>query len=70
MLAAGRTGVVASFDDPRGIGVVRGDDGVDYPFHCSAISDGTRQIEEGAAVRFDVVAGRQGQWEAAGIAPR
>ena len=47
MLAAGRTGVVASFDDPRGIGVVRGDDGADYPFHCTAIADGTRQIDEG-----------------------
>ncbi len=70
MSELGRTGVVASFDDPRGIGVVRGDDGADYPFHCSAIADGTRQIDEGVTVRFEVVPGRQGHWEAAAITPR
>jgi cold shock CspA family protein len=70
MPSTGRTGVVASFDDPRGIGVVRGDDGADYPFHCSAITDGTRRIDAGAAIRFDVVPGRQGRWEAASITPR
>jgi CspA family cold shock protein len=60
-------GVVASFDDPRGLGVVRGDDGDEYPFHCTAIADGTRTIDDGARVRFEVVAGHMGRWEAARI---
>jgi cold shock CspA family protein len=63
-----REGVVASFDDPRGLGLVRSDDdGTEYPFHCTAIADGTRSIDEGARVRFEVVAGHMGRWEAARI---
>jgi cold shock protein len=62
-----REGVVASFDDPRGLGVVRSDDGTDYPFHCTAIADGTRAVGEGARVQFEVVAGHMGRWEAAHI---
>jgi cold shock CspA family protein len=60
-------GVVASFDDPRGLGVVRSDDGSEFPFHCTAIADGTRAIDEGARVRFEVVAGHMGRWEASRI---
>jgi cold shock CspA family protein len=67
-LAPGR-GVVASFDDPRGLGVVRSDDGVDYPFHCTAIADGSRSIDEGAAVAFLVAPGRLGRWEATDLRP-
>ncbi len=69
-MIASATGVVASFDDPRGLGVVRAEDGTEYPFHCTAIADGTRTIDEGAAVDFEVVAGRMGRWEAAKIRPR
>ncbi len=65
-----RTGSVTSFDDHRGLGEITGDDGVIYPFHCTAIAGGSRTIDEGVAVRFDVVAGRVGRWEAAGIDPR
>jgi cold shock CspA family protein len=57
-------GTVASFDDPRGIGVVRTEQGDEHFFHCSAIADGTRTIEVGAPVVFSVAAGRAGQWEA------
>ncbi|HMQ28251.1 MAG TPA: cold shock domain-containing protein [Acidimicrobiales bacterium] len=64
------TGVVASFDEPRGLGTVRADDGTEYPFHCTAIADGTRTIDEGVAVEFEIVAGRMGHWEAARIRPR
>ena len=67
-LGPGR-GVVESFDDPRGLGVVRSDDGVDYPFHCTAVADGTLTIAVGTPVSFRVVAGRMGRWEAAGIEP-
>ena len=65
-LSDGR-GVVASFDDPRGIGVIRRDDGTDYPFHCTAITNGTRTIEVGAVVSFSVAPGRMGHWEAVAI---
>lgn len=60
-------GVVASFDDPRGLGVIKRDDGTEYPFHCTAIADGTRAISAGTAVRFGVAAGRMGRWEAVAI---
>jgi CspA family cold shock protein len=62
-----REGIVASFDDPRGLGVLRADDGSEFPFHCTAIADGTRTIDEGARVRFEVVAGHMGRWEASAI---
>jgi cold shock CspA family protein len=65
------SGSVASFDDPRGIGTVTDDaDGREYFFHCTAIADGSRTIEVGAAVEFEVVPGRLGQWEAADLRPR
>lgn len=62
-----RTGRVSSFDDERGLGEIEADDGQRFTFHCTAIADGTRTIDEGAQVRFDVVAGRLGRWEAAHI---
>jgi cold shock CspA family protein len=61
------TGVVAEFDEPRGLGVIRGDDGADVPFHCTAIADGSRTAETGRRVRFEVVPGLLGRWEASGI---
>ncbi|MCB1004656.1 MAG: cold shock domain-containing protein [Acidimicrobiales bacterium] len=64
------TGVVARFDDPRGLGTVRTEDGREFPFHCTAIADGTRTIDEGAPVAFVVVAGRLGRWEATDLRPR
>lgn len=65
-LSDGR-GVVASFDGPRGLGVVRREDGTEYPFHCTAIVDGTRTIKVGTAVSFSVAPGRMGRWEAVAI---
>jgi cold shock CspA family protein len=61
------TGVVAEFDEPRGLGTVRTDDGAELPFHCTAIADGTRTIPVGRRVAFDVVPGRLGRWEASDI---
>ena len=60
---------VVSFDDPRGLGVVRSDDGVEHPFHCTAIADGTRTIEVGTVVTYRVAAGRLGRWEASDMRP-
>jgi cold shock CspA family protein len=60
-------GTVVAFDEPGGLGVVRGADGADYPFHCTQIADGTRTVAEGTAVIFGVVPGHRGRWEAVGI---
>ena len=62
-------GTVTAFDEHRGIGELTADDGATYPFHCTAIADGTRTIAVGAAVEFAVVAGHLGRWEAAAIEP-
>ena len=63
-------GEVIEFDDPAGLGAVRDDEtGIEHPFHCTAIADGSRTIEVGARVTFTVVPGHQGHWEAAGLGP-
>lgn len=64
-----RTGVVTSFDEHRGLGTIAGDDGTTFGFHCTAVADGTRTVEEDTRVRFVVVAGRLGRWEAGEITP-
>lgn len=63
------TGTVEQFDEARGLGTVRGDDGSVLAFHCTAIADGSRTIEVGSRVRYEVVAGLMGRWEAAHIEP-
>ena len=60
-----RLGVVTEFDEARGLGVVADAAGEAWPFHCTAIADGTRTVEVGARVAFCVVAGRRGRMEAA-----
>ena len=62
----GRRGTVSAFDAERGLGTVTDVDGVDFPFHCIEIADGTRAIEPGADVSFDVLA-KLGRWEASNI---
>lgn len=63
------TGVVAEFDDPRGLGVVETVDGGRHTFHCTAIADGSRRIAVGTQVSFRLVAGHAGEWEAGEVAP-
>jgi cold shock CspA family protein len=60
-------GRVSAFDEHRGLGELVAADGTVYPFHCTAIADGTRTIAVGSAVQFTVVPGRLGRWEAAEI---
>jgi cold shock CspA family protein len=57
-------GTVVEFDEHAGLGAVEGDDGARLEFHCVAIADGSRTIDVGAEVTYDVVAGRLGRWEA------
>lgn len=62
-------GTVSAFDDPVGLGEVLDDAGRSYGFHCTAIADGSRTIEVGVAVRFEVHAGHVGRLEAFAVAP-
>ncbi len=57
-------GVVSEFDERRGLGAVLADDGVRYPFHCTALVDGTRNVAVGTRVVFSVVAAHGGRYEA------
>jgi cold shock CspA family protein len=61
-------GRVTEFDEHKGYGVVTADDGTRYFLHCTQIADGTRSIEVGTAVVFDVVA-RLGRYEATAVRP-
>jgi CspA family cold shock protein len=63
-------GTVVEFDEAKGYGAVEdGERGTRYFFHCTQIADGSRTIDSGAAVEFDVVAGRMGRWEAVALRP-
>lgn len=65
-----RVGSVSVFDEMRGLGTVAADTGASagpgasWPFHCTAIADGTRTIEIGTRVAFEVVPGHLGRMEA------
>ena len=64
------TGRVAAFDQHAGFGTVRADDGTELFFHCTAIADGSRSIEVGTDVSFEIVPGHHGRWEAGHLRPR
>lgn len=58
---------MASFDEARGLGEIEAD-GARYPFHCTAILDGSRTIEVGREVAFALRPAGRGRWEATAIA--
>ena len=67
-----RRGVVRSFDAAAGYGTVvetpdpatgAGGEPGEWFFHCTAIADGTRTIDEGAAVAFTLAYGHRGRRE-------
>jgi cold shock CspA family protein len=59
-------GFVKTFDEPRGLGTIESGD-ADYPFHCTALLDGTRTVEVGTTVTFEVRPAGMGRWEATQI---
>jgi CspA family cold shock protein len=63
------TGVVSEFDEATGLGTVTAADGAAYGFHCTQIADGTRTIEVGTSVCFDVVPWHRGRYEAVALSP-
>jgi cold shock CspA family protein len=61
-------GVVTAFDQAVGLGVVTADDGRQLGFHCVEITDGSRSIEVGRSVEFELLA-KLGRYEAGAIRP-
>lgn len=64
MSLGNRRGTVESFDADVGFGHVIDDRGDRWLFHCTMIADGTRTIDEGATVGFELAPGGPGRWEA------
>lgn len=62
------TGVVRSYDVERGLGEVAAEDGTVFALHCTQIADGSRRIEVGTTVTFEVLA-KLGRFEATDVRP-
>jgi len=63
-------GTVTAFDVEVGLGEVATPDGARYPFHCTEVVDGSRDVPTGAVVEFVLVPGRpKGRTEAYEITP-
>jgi hypothetical protein len=43
--------------------------GTEYPFHATAIADGSRRIDVNASVTFTVAPGHLGRYEARSLIP-
>jgi cold shock CspA family protein len=61
-------GTVIAFDEHVGLGEVQSDDGDVYLFHCVEIADGSRTIDVGAAVEFELMV-KLGRFEASRLRP-
>ncbi len=61
------SGRVATFDDFVGRGEIEARGGFRFPFHCTAIADGSRTITPDTAVKFRLVPGPLGALEATRI---
>jgi cold shock CspA family protein len=57
-------GRIESFDDARGDGLLRSDEGEGFYFHCVEIADGSRAIDVGARVSARRGVGHLGRDEA------
>ncbi|MGD0056171.1 MAG: hypothetical protein ABSC34_12140 [Acidimicrobiales bacterium] len=62
-------GVIESFDGDRGWGLLRGEGGRAFYFHCAEIADGSRTIGVGLRAHGARVVGRLGHDEVANVAP-
>lgn len=62
-------GTVESFDEVRGFGTIRTEDGRVLFFHGTTITDGSRAVSTGTRVALRVVPGHGGRWEAAEVQP-
>jgi CspA family cold shock protein len=56
-----KTGTVKWFDSAKGFGFISGEDGKDVFVHFTAISsNGSKNLEEGQKVSYEVVEGNRG----------
>ena len=62
-------GRVVAFDPVRGLGEVEGVDGTRAPFHATAVADGSRRVEVGAAVSWLLAPGHGGRLEVRALVP-
>ncbi|MFT3854569.1 MAG: hypothetical protein QM733_17820 [Ilumatobacteraceae bacterium] len=62
-------GTVTAFDEFVGLGEITTDAGEVVAFQCVGIADGTRTIEVGTAVTFELLP-KLGRYEATAIAKR
>ncbi len=60
-------GLVVAFDERVALGYVESEDGSKYMFHCVSLIDGSRSVDIGQNVIFDVTAGHRGIYEATRI---
>jgi hypothetical protein len=58
---------VIAFDAHAGLGEIETESGSRFPFHCTAIANGARDIPVGVAVEFAAAPGAAGRWEATSI---
>ena len=65
-MSSAAVGTVVAFDAAIGLGEVERADGVHFPFHCIELADGTRTIDVGAAVTFQLLC-KLGRYEAAAV---
>lgn len=63
------TGVVEEWDDPRGVGRVRAEDGRVLDLQCTHIADGSRTTVVGTRVTVVVAPGHHGRWQATAVTP-
>jgi cold shock CspA family protein len=63
------SGRIATFDEFMGRGEIEARGGLRFPFHCTAITDGSRTIAPDTAVKFRIVPGPLGALEATRITP-
>jgi hypothetical protein len=61
------TGVIESFDDRRGDGVLLSDAGERFYFHCVAIADGSRHIDVGVRASAERRVGHVGRDEVVAV---
>ncbi|MBI2892873.1 MAG: cold shock domain-containing protein [Deltaproteobacteria bacterium] len=55
------TGIVKWFNDAKGFGFIKRDDGEDvFVHHTAILADGFRSLTEGERVQFEVVKGPKG----------
>lgn len=60
-------GVVDSFDVDVGLGVIRADTGQRFDFHAAELTDGTRVVDVGVGVTFELLP-RFGRFQAGRVA--